>query len=217
MLTGNLATRPFYNERVVTAILLGIALVAAAITFFNARELVALTRERAALGGRIGEDRAEALRINERTAALQQSVDRATLSGLAAATHEANDLIARRTFSWTAFFGLIERTLPIDVRLVAVSPRIERGVFRIQMNVVARDLDHVDDFTAALLGTGAFRDVVPVEQRSMEGGTFGAILEALYFPVAQGPAAASRTGESGAAATPPDAARADPSGEGSRP
>ena len=220
MLSGNLATRPFYNERVVTAILLAIALVAAAVTWFNARELVALTRERAALGSHIEQDRAEAVRINERTAALQQSVDRTTLSGLAAAAHEANDLIARRTFSWTAFFGLIERTLPIDVRLVAVSPRTERGVFRIQMNVVARDLDHIDEFTAALLGTGAFRDVVPVEQRSMEDGAFGAVLEALYFPLAQTPSAtamASRTVETDAAATTPDAAGAGPSAEGSRP
>jgi hypothetical protein len=183
MLTGNLATRPFYNERLVGLALLAVGLLTAAITFFNARELVGLTRERAALGGRIAENQSTAARIDADAAALQQSVDRATLVALAASAREANDLVAQRTFSWTAFFGLIERTLPFDVRLVAVSPRTERGIFRIQMSVIARDLDDVDEFTTALLGTTAFRDVVPLDQRAIDDGTYGALLEALYVPV----------------------------------
>jgi hypothetical protein len=183
MLRGNLATRPFYNERVVTIAIVGVLVLAAVVTFINGRELMALTGERAALASDIAQDRAEAVRINDRTAATQRTVDRATLLALASASAEANDLIAWRTFSWTAFFGLIERTLPIDVRLMAVSPRTERGVFRIQMSVAARDLVNIDEFTGALLATGAFRDVVPTETRPNDDNTFGAILEALYFPV----------------------------------
>jgi hypothetical protein len=189
MLKGNLSTRPFYNERLVGLALVGLVVLAAAATFFNARALIALSNDRAALRGRVEQDRAEAARINGETQAQQQSVDRATLRLMAASTHEANDLIAQRTFSWTAFFGLIERTLPFDVRLVAVSPRADRGQFRVQMQVIARDLDDIDAFTAALLGTGAFKDVVPTEQRSRpEDGTYGALLEALYFPPPAGAA-----------------------------
>lgn len=205
MLTGNLATRPFYNERLVTVALIVLAVAAAVLTFFNGRELVGLTRERAALAGRIDQDRTEAARINQQTASLQQSVDRGTLSTLAAATREANDLIARRTFSWSAFFSLIEKTLPFDVRLVAVSPRTERGVFRIQMGVIGRELDDFDEFTAALLATGAFKDIVPVEQRPRDDGTFFAVLEGLYQPVSSpAPAAAA----AGTPATAPAAADA---------
>jgi hypothetical protein len=189
MLKGNLSTRPFYNERLVALALGALLLVAASATLLNARQLITLSQERSALRGRVEQDQAEATRINADTLALQQNVDRTTLRLLAASTHEANSLIARRTFSWTAFFGLIERTLPFDVRLVAVSPRTERGVFHIAMHVIARDLDDVDAFTSALLDTGAFRNIVPSEQRPREDGSYGAVLEAQYFPTAAGPPA----------------------------
>jgi len=184
MLKGNLSTRPFYNERLVGLGLAALVLVAAVATIANTKYLIGLTQARSELGGRIAQDDSEASRINAETQKLQQSVDRATLRTLATSTREANGLIARRTFSWTSFFGLIERTLPIDVRLVAVSPRTERGVFHIAMHVIARDLDDVDAFTTALLGTGAFKNIVPNEQRPREDGTYGAILEAQYFPAA---------------------------------
>jgi hypothetical protein len=188
MLKGNLSTRPFYNERLVGLALASLAIVAALATALNTRYLIGYTQARSEFGARVSQDEAEARRINAETQKLQQSVDRATLRALAAATHEANALIARRTFSWTSFFGLIERTLPIDVRLVAVSPRTERGVFHIAMHVIARELDDVDAFTAALLTTGAFKNIVPSEQRPREDGTYGAVLEAQYFPAAVEPA-----------------------------
>ncbi len=211
MLKGNLATRPFYNERVVGIALVALVILTVALTAFNARRLVALTGERAARASQIDRDRAEAARISEETQKLQRSVDRATLRALADDTREANDLIARRTFSWTAFFGLLERTMPMDVRLVAVSPRIDRGVFRIQMSVIARDLDNIDEFTSALLATGAFKDVVPLEQRPRsEDGTIDALVEGLYYPLTDPPAADR-------AATAPAADRAASSPAESRP
>lgn len=195
MLKGNLSTRPFYNERLVGLALVGLLLVAVVATLLNANEVIARSSERAALRGQAEQDRTEATRINAETQALQQTVDRATLRLLAASTHEANELIARRTFSWTAFFGVIERTLPFDVRLVAVSPRADRGQFRVQMHVIARELDDIDEFTAALLGTGAFKDIVPTEQRErLEDGTYGAVLEALYFPAPAPAASPARAG-----------------------
>ncbi len=184
MLKNNLSTRPFYNERLVGAAILVVAVLAAAVTAINASRLLALSTERTSLQSGITQDTAEAVRINAETAALLQNVDRVTLTLLASSTREANDLIARRTFSWTAFFGLIERTLPLDVRLVDVSPRAERGVFRVRMNVIAREFDDIDAFTSALLDTRAFKEVSPTEQRLMEDGTYGAILEASYFPLA---------------------------------
>ncbi len=211
MLKGNLATRPFYNERVVGIALVALVILTVALTALNARRLVALTSERAARASQIDRDRAEAARISEETQKLQRSVDRATLRALADDTREANDLIARRTFSWTAFFGLLERTMPMDVRLVAVSPRIDRGVFRIQMSVIARDLDNIDEFTSALLATGAFKDVVPLEQRPRsEDGTIDALVEGLYYPLTDPPAADR-------AATAPAADRAASSPAESRP
>jgi hypothetical protein len=57
------------------------------------------------------------------------------------------------------------------------------------MSIIARDFEHIDEFTSALLATGAFKDVVPLEQRPRpEDGTIAAQIEGLYYPLAAAPA-----------------------------
>ena len=48
----------------------------------------------------------------------------------------------------------------MDARLIAVSPRVEKGEFQIAMVVVARRRARCKDFTEKLQATGAFYDVV---------------------------------------------------------
>jgi hypothetical protein len=186
MLRGNLSTRPFYSERLATVAIGAIAFGVLLLTIFNAMELVARSAERRELRGRIDRDRAEAASVGAATAALQQTVDRATLGRLAVSTGEANDVIGQRTFSWTAFFGLIEQTLPDDVRLVVVTPRVERSVFKVSMTVVTRELADVAGFVDALLETGRFYDTATLEQQRREDGTFNAVIEASYLSAATG-------------------------------
>jgi hypothetical protein len=192
MLRGNLSTRPFYSERLATLAIAAIAFGVFLLTIFNAMELVTHSSERRELRARIDRDRAEAASVRAGTAALQQTVDRATLGRLAVSTGEANEVIGQRTFSWTAFFGLIEQTLPDDVRLVAVSPRVERGVFKVSMTVVTRDLPDVAGFVDALLETGSFYDAATLEQQRREDGTFNAAIEASYLSPAAGRADATQ-------------------------
>jgi len=189
MLRGNLATRPFYNERLATLAVVFVGVVALLLTAYNATELVRLSSTRRDLRARIERDRAEATRIRSQAATLQQSVNRPVLTRLAESTEEANDLIDQRTFSWTAFFGLIEKTLPTDVRLVMVSPRVEKGVFRVAMTVVARDLSDVATFVDALLDTGKFYDAAPIDQQRRDDGSFNALIEASYLSPAAAQAA----------------------------
>ena len=204
MLRGNLSTRPFYNERLATLAIGLLAVVAFALTLFNGREITALSAERRALRDRIQADRLAAESIRGRAATVERTVDRTVLARLAASTGEANDVIDQRTFSWTAFFRLLETTLPVDVRLVVVSPRVEQGAFRVAMTVVARDLSDVAAFVDALLDTGRFYDAATLEQQRRDDGDFNAVVEAAYLTPAghtAGPAV------SAAAATPVRPAR----------
>jgi len=133
MLRGNLATRPFYNQRLVTLMLLLVAVAVAALTMFNVREFMALSAKRSELNARITRDRTEADRIAADTARLRQEVDLVGLRRLAADTAEANALIDERTFSWTsklvstrpsARFGVrlaSRRTLPPSFLMAGVS------------------------------------------------------------------------------------------------
>jgi hypothetical protein len=182
VLKGNLSTRPFYNERLATLVIVLVAGLAVLLTFFNATELVRLSSARRATQATIASDQQEAARIRGEATALQQSVDRVELGHLAVSTREANSLIDQRTFSWTAFIKLIEKTLPADVRLVMVSPRVEQGTFTVAMDVVARSLADVATFIEALRGTGAFYDAAPISQQPNDDGTYTATVQAGYLP-----------------------------------
>ena len=208
MLRGNLSTRPFYNERLAAIAIWGIAAVALGLGIFNTVYLVRLASERRDATARIARDQAEAARIRTQDAAGPQRIDRTILSQLAASTREANDLIDQRTFSWTAFFGLLEKTLPFDARVVMVSPRVEKGTFRVAMAVVARSLQDVAAFVDALRATGAFYDTAAVEQTRRDDGTYSATIEARYL--APGTAEKLATASSPASTGPAPAAPAAP-------
>ena len=129
MLKGNLSTRPFYNERLVVVLVMVGVLLGLGLTVFNVtRDLSAVRR---AHGSKRERTRACAKPIGQVRAvghgAAKQSRSRPNLLVLAGATNEANTLIDQRTFSWTDFFGLVEKTLPLDARLMAVAPRVERA------------------------------------------------------------------------------------------
>lgn len=196
MLKGNLATRPFYSERLASLAIGAVALAAVLLTAYNALELFARSSERRELRAEIERNQAEAAAVRAATAELQRTVDRAALNRLAVSTGEANDVIDQRTFSWTEFFGLIEKTLPIDVRLVTVSPRVERGVFKVSMSVVGRDLSNVSEFVDALLETGRFYDAATIDMQRREDGALNAKVDAAYLST-RAARAAARAGAKG--------------------
>jgi hypothetical protein len=190
MLKGNLSSRPFYNDRLVSIALVAVALLTLALTVFNASKILSLSRQRNALKSRIARDAGEAQRIERGAVALQRSVDRQTLSGLAYSTEEANELIDERAFSWTGFFSYIEKTMPNDLRLVGVAPRIEKGNIRVTMTVVGKRPDDVEAFADALQGTGAFYDVIPkTVERNEDDNTYRADIVSFYLPSGSPPKA----------------------------
>ena len=155
MLRSNLSTRPFYNERGVHWGLAVAGLLVAAVTVFNGREVVSLSGRNTALAAGIARDEA--------------------------AAREANDLIDQRTFSWTVFFNVIESTLPPDVMLTSVRPRIQQGLVSITMNVVGRQTEDLDTFMAALEETGAFADLLPRQEEIGDDGMHRAVLTGRYL------------------------------------
>jgi hypothetical protein len=181
MLRGNLSTRPFYNDRVVMLVLAAIAAAAVLFTVLNVTELWSLSERWSDVQGRLAATRAEVAAVRAGAAAEQQNADRGTLVQLAASAGEANRLIEQRTFSWTALFGLLERTMPTDVRLVSVSPRAEASGLTVDMSISARDLIDVDMFVSALQDSGAFYDVTPSVTQARDDGTVSAVVMASYL------------------------------------
>jgi type IV pilus assembly protein PilN len=179
----NLSTRPFYNERSVRLILLAVAVVVVAFTAFNASRVLRYSRSDTRLATQASRDEARAADLRQQAARLRATVDPRQIDFASADAREANDLIERRTFSWTELFNRFETTLPDDVRITAVRPKIEKEGFVLTISVVARRVDDVSEFMENLEQTDAFRNLLSIEDRQDEQtGQLLSILQALYLP-----------------------------------
>ena len=88
MLHTNLSTRPFYNTRVVRAGLIGVAVIAAGLTVFNAVELWRLQRANRELGQTVSQNETAARDLRQKARTVQQSIDKSQLSLVDAAARE---------------------------------------------------------------------------------------------------------------------------------
>jgi Tfp pilus assembly protein PilN len=180
MLRINLSTRPFYNERAVHFGLFVVALLVGLLTAYNAIRIMALSRHNTELSALINHDRAEAQRLTAEAQRVRAGIDQVRLKSLAEAAGAANVLIDQRTFSWTEFFNRIEATLPPDVMLTSVQPSFQGTVPVIQMAVLGRRTEDIGEFMEELEATGAFNDVLLVQEDRTDEGLFRGVVRSVY-------------------------------------
>jgi Tfp pilus assembly protein PilN len=191
----NLATRPFYNDSAVRLWLIVLALVAIAVTVFNVTRLLQYSRSDTELATQASRDEASTVELRTTAAQLRSSVDPKQVENASLEARLANDLIDRRAFSWTELFNAFEATLPDEVRITAVRPKVEedRRVI-LTITVLARSVEDLDEFETSLEDTGAFRDLVPREDRVNEQGQIEGVIETEYVPKKAGPEGAPAVG-----------------------
>jgi Tfp pilus assembly protein PilN len=179
----NLSTRPFYNERAVHLWLLVGALLVAGATVLNVSAGLRYRHGDSEAARQADADEASAADMRQQIVKLRGSVDPRQLDAASAAARQANELIDRRTFSWTELLNHLETTLPDEAHIVAVRPKLDResGIV-LTINIVARDVDDVNEFMENLEETGAFKNPRPTTERFNEQGLFESILEANYMP-----------------------------------
>jgi len=199
MLTGNLATRPFYNERLVRGVLVVALVAAAAWAAVNGATVISLSQQSTMLSERV---RSEGLRAAAARAAadnVHRGLDVAELKSVAQSATEANRLIQQRTFSWTELFNQFEATLPPDVRLVQVQPQVGNdGRLMVALTVISRRIEDLDLFIGTLEATGAFGGLLSRSDETLEDGTIESNLQG-YYQQAAIPAPASSEPKSAAA------------------
>jgi Tfp pilus assembly protein PilN len=188
----NLSTRPFYNERLVHLWLMLVLVAVLAATAFNASRVLRYSRSDTRLATQASRDESRAADLRRQAARLRASVDPKQVDFAADDARQANDLIDRRTFSWTELFNRFETTLPDEVRIASVKPRVDRDLgIILSISVTARGVDDVNMFIANLEATGAFTSVRPAEEHTDENGMLLSSLEAVYLPSAGKPVARS--------------------------
>jgi hypothetical protein len=182
MLRTNLSSRPFYNERLASFVIAVVGVIAIAVAVVSVQQILSLSSARTRLRDQIARDESATARADMESVALQKQINTKSLKGLALSTQEANRLIDERTFSWTVFFGLIEKTLPNDVRVVSVAPAVDKNGVLVMMTVVSKRPDDLATFIEGLQATGAFYDVLPRQEDSTDDGMRRTTVEARYLP-----------------------------------
>jgi Tfp pilus assembly protein PilN len=182
MIRTNLSTRPFYNERVVSLWLALFIVLAAAATIFNTTRVLRYSHSDTEQGTSASRDESRASDLRRSATKLRSSVDAKQIEKASNEARQANDLIDRRTFSWTELFNLFEKTLPDDARITAVRPDVNLGKFRLRIAVVARGVDDVNQFMNSLQTTGMFRQVGSAISERFTDGELVTDLEVEYQP-----------------------------------
>lgn len=183
MLRTNLSTRPFYNLRAVKVTLGAVTAIVVALTLFNIVQIVRLGASNYTLGARAAEAEQEAARLRAEAARIRAQINPQELRVVADAAREANAIIDQRAFSWTDLFAQFEATLPPDVRITAVRPRLQReGDFVVSVGVEARRAEDLDAFIEALETAGGFHNVLSVQEQTSPAGLIQAVVEGTYVP-----------------------------------
>ncbi len=181
MLRTNLSTRPFYNIRAVQAVLGACAAVVILLTMFNVISLLQLATSQRSLGARAVQAQSDATRLRAEAGRVRSQVDNKELEVVSAAAREAKTIIDMRTFSWTDLLAQFEKTLPENVRITAVQPRVEKdGRFVVGIRAEARKSDDLETFLNELEKTGAFRNVLITDEQATNDGLIEALVEGLY-------------------------------------
>lgn len=188
MIRTNLSTRPFYNERIVGVVMLLLSTIVVAVTIFNATRIVQLSRSDKQLLSDASRDERRATEQREAAARLRASVDTRQIDLISADARRANNLIDRRTFSWTELFNIFETTLPDEVRITSVRPMVDsRTGTVLTITIVARTIDDANQFVENLEKTGAFGGkLFPRDDHFDDQGLLEATLEPTYLPLSLG-------------------------------
>jgi hypothetical protein len=198
-LRTNLSTRPFYNERAVNTVIAVIAAIVVLVTLFNVWQLVAATTQDRTLSVAAGEAERQARTLQQESARVRSGIDRARVADVSEAAREANAVIRGRAFSWTTLFNRIESTLPPDVRILSVQPRLDdAGRLSVALVVEAVSISDIDAFIVALEDTKTFENLLARTEQETESGLIEARLEGLYHPETGAPADAGAGGEGAA-------------------
>lgn len=181
MIRTNLSTRPFYNERAVNLGILALGVVVVLATLSNVLRARYDSGSNTELASQAAQDEARATEMRQTAARLRTSVDVRQIEAVSGDARQANELIDRRTFSWTALFNRFEGTLPADVRITSIRPDIDRNR-RIILNVtvLARSVNDVNEFMERLDATHEFQELRSVAERTNDDDQIESALEMIY-------------------------------------
>ena len=176
MLKLNLATRPFYNERVIDSVLLLLGIVALVLMVAGGRTVFQLSNTYTDVVRMAELSETQVGTVTQEMVALNQSVSEDELEALRLSAAEANRLIDQRVFSWTELFNIIEQTLPNRVMLTGLRPIRNSGSMTLTIGVIGERITDIEQFIEDLEATGSVGNVLASQEQRTEDGMYSAQL-----------------------------------------
>lgn len=180
----NLASSPLENNRRFIAGAATLGIIAVAASLFLSVHAMRARRTNGAIRANISrlEDQIQAsqreqerLRVALKDPKIVEVMNRAQF---------LNNLIEQRTFPWTKMFADLEHILPPGVRVVSVSPQMDKqGHVKVILVVSAVNDEQKMKFVRSIVSSPAFSDVRPTQESHPEkvstAGGAGAVLLSL--------------------------------------
>ena len=176
MLKINLATRPFYNERVVHVVLILLGTGALVLMGLAGRTVLELSKVHTEITRAAEASEALVETVSQETLSLNEDVSDEELEVLRRSAAEANRLIDQRVFSWTELFNLIERTLPNRVMLTGLRPSGNASRISLVIGVVGERVADIEEFIEQLEASGSVENVLARQEQRTEDGMYSAQL-----------------------------------------
>jgi hypothetical protein len=157
----NLASRPARNERLPALLFASAALLVVGVSVWHGF----LVRELASTAATTLDDEVARLEGEQAELRTREQTLRATSVNAAETARWAllKGLVDQRSFSWTGLLARLETALPGDVRIVGISPGVEKGRLGLELDTMARtasdgvslvkSLEDLPDFEEVFLTT----------------------------------------------------------------
>ena len=182
----NLATRPFPSYRTTNVLLTAILGLMVAFSLWQVLGFLNYTERVAELRGTEQELRVDWDYLGGRVDELRGKLNRPDALAQMEEIRFLNQVVERKSFSWSRLLSVIEDVIPRGVYLTALEPQIDnRGRIRIKMEARGRSVADISTFIAGLEQTPVFKDVaVSVEERNLEDGLaeISVSMDAEYLP-----------------------------------
>ena len=183
----NLASRPYRDYRPVWTVVAVLGILSAALLVYNlqtAFQYFATTSDtRAEISGleaSIAEER-------QATSAARAQSARYDSPELRNRAEFVNARIAERAFSWNQLLDDLEAVFPRDVRLVRLSPTVEKtGDVTLNMQCFAKNEDGMVDLIQNMFGSPKFVNPFPANQSTSPEGLRQFMITTQYRPTAMG-------------------------------
>ncbi len=187
MLVPNLASRPFLNTRPVWLVTTAATLITLVLLAINIKLYGASNRDLAEQLSRHEQLKQELLALREEIEDDVAALERVPWRSLENRVTGLNVILSEHSFSWTELLGDVGSTMPYEVRLHIIEPKVTVDGVQLRLEGVARTRDAMLDFLDNLIVDPAFEDPMPdeevdPEQSDVDGFVFS--VDVKYTPIA---------------------------------